>query len=55
MNTASWIVLLRPWRRCRCEAEDKCCSQYEHCVSCCLKPDNEPEAHMHDIYRGRNK
>ncbi|KAL4440719.1 hypothetical protein ABPG77_000428 [Micractinium sp. CCAP 211/92] len=38
-----------------CEAEDRCCSQYEHCVSCCLKPENEPEAHMHDIYRGRNK
>lgn len=38
-----------------CKAEDKCCSQYEHCVSCCLKPDNHPEQHMRSIYRGRNK
>jgi SREBP regulating gene protein len=22
----------------RCHAEDQCCSSYEHCVSCCLKP-----------------
>lgn len=38
-----------------CETADKCCAHFEHCVSCCLSPENEPEKHMHSIYRGRNK
>ena len=24
----------------RCSAEDQCCTSYEHCISCCLAPDN---------------
>lgn len=38
-----------------CQQGDKCCAQFEHCVSCCLSPENEPEKHMNSIYRGRNK
>jgi hypothetical protein len=38
-----------------CGTDDQCCSQYENCVSCCLKPENEPGKHMHSVYRGRNK
>jgi len=40
---------------CSCGADDQCCSQYENCVSCCLKPEHEPEKLMHSVYRGRNK
>ena len=38
-----------------CADDDKCCAQYEHCVSCCLRPENKPEAAMQGVYRGRNK
>ena len=38
-----------------CVADDKCCSRYEDCVSCCLKPENNPQQHMGSIFRGRNK
>ncbi|KAI3436532.1 hypothetical protein D9Q98_005949 [Chlorella vulgaris] len=38
-----------------CQVDDKCCSQYEYCVSCCLKPENKPEQHMGSLFRGRNK
>ncbi|EFN58615.1 hypothetical protein CHLNCDRAFT_17323, partial [Chlorella variabilis] len=38
-----------------CEAKDKCCSRYEHCVSCCLRPENKPGEKMQSIFRGRNK
>lgn len=40
---------------CSCQVDDKCCSQYEYCVSCCLKPENKPEQHMGSLFRGRNK
>lgn len=27
----------------RCGKDDSCCASFEHCVSCCLSPDNTPE------------
>ena len=40
---------------CSCDPDDKCCSQYEHCVSCCLSPQNTPEQRLQGVFRGRNK
>lgn len=30
----------RPVATYRCSNDDKCCSEYEVCVSCCLHPSN---------------
>lgn len=38
-----------------CADDDKCCSLFEDCVSCCLRPDHKPEVAMQGVYRGRNK
>lgn len=38
-----------------CSQEDRCCTGYEQCVSCCLKPDHTPQSFMHRTFRGMNK
>lgn len=38
-----------------CEPYDSCCSSYEHCVSCCMAPKNQPERSMLQSYIGMNK
>lgn len=35
---------LPPKKTHRCGKDDSCCESFEHCVSCCLAPDNQPEA-----------
>jgi hypothetical protein len=36
---------------CRCHDDDHCCSSYEHCVSCCMKPDNNVPKLMTQQFR----
>lgn len=38
-----------------CALDDRCCSEYERCVSCCMKPEHMPEAQLQHAYRGLNK
>lgn len=35
-----------------CDELDKCCSSYEHCVSCCMSPEHEPGKGREMRYRG---
>ena len=36
-----------------CDDESQCCPQYEHCVSCCLKPGNGAADAAHTAFRSR--
>jgi hypothetical protein len=38
-----------------CSEVDKCCSEYEQCVSCCMKPGATPNTLMERTFRGMNK
>lgn len=34
-----------------CEARDRCCEQYEACVSCCLAPSSGAKARLGEVFR----
>lgn len=38
-----------------CDSTDSCCSSYEHCISCCMSPSQQPELHMTTSPRGFGK
>ena len=38
-----------------CEVHDRCCSTYEHCVSCCMKPQYSMNEHLTRATIGLNK
>lgn len=37
-----------------CSKEDRCCSLFEHCVSCCLNPDNNMASELDTTFRHTN-
>ena len=39
----------------RCSGDDNCCSVYEQCVSCCMKPANNAMEAVKKVYRGPNR
>ena len=38
----------------RCNLEDQCCDNYEHCVACCQDPKHAP-ADLSSAYRGHDR
>ena len=38
----------------RCNLEDQCCDNYEHCVACCQDPKHAP-ADLSTAYRGPDR
>lgn len=38
-----------------CNKEDRCCSLFEHCVSCCLNPENNMAAELDTTFRLAHK
>lgn len=45
----------RPFSCAGCDADAQCCSEYEHCVSCCLKPGHGAEELYKTEYRSRGR
>jgi SREBP regulating gene protein len=39
----------------RCSGDDNCCSVYEQCVSCCMKPANNAMDAVKRVYRGPDR
>ena len=53
--TAATTTKPRPFSCAGCDADAQCCSEYEHCVSCCLKPGHGADELYKTEYRSKGR